>query len=175
MHNLVVGITNSGKTWLTKYIAQNITGANIVVYDPLKSHGWPDRAIKFTDPKKFFEYVNQVQNAYIFCDEAKNFWIDGFNVEAEKLLTQSRHSGQLVFLIAQRAKMIPPTARAQCSQVYAFRQNVDDSIALSQEYTPTMRNCTALKEHEFIASNGFQTEKMRLNFTTIPPTPEKIN
>lgn len=173
MHNLLVGITNSGKSNLAKRFAKD-SPHEVIVFDPMCSTGWPDNIIKFSDPKKFFDYINQVKSALIFCDEARVFWEKGFQSEADALLTRSRHDGQLIFLIAQRAKMIPPNARAMCSRVYAFRQNVDDSIALAQEYHPLLRKCTELGKGEFIASDGYHAEHLKLNYNELPPKPEKI-
>ena len=81
MHSLIVGITNSGKSNLCKRFA--VTDKPIIIFDPLQSTGWPESAVKFSDPKKFFDYVAQVQSSLIFCDEARKFWEDGFQTQAE--------------------------------------------------------------------------------------------
>jgi len=172
VHNLIVGITNTGKSNLCKNFS--ITEKQVIIFDPMQSTGWSDNAVKFSDPAKFFEYVKQQKSALIFCDEARKFWEDGFQSEADALLTRGRHDGHLLFLISQRAKMIPPNARSMCSRVYAFRQNVDDSIALAQEYHTNLRKCTELGKAEFIASDGFHAVKFKLNYDNFPPKPEKI-
>lgn len=174
MHNLIVGITHSGKSELAKEFTRNMPPEQVVIFDPRRSANWPQGTIKFSDPKKFFEYVENAESKYVFCDEAKDFWNEGYQKEAEKLLTQSRHNGQLIFLIAQRAKMIPPTARAQCSNVFAFRQNLDDSIELAREYHSSMREIPQLPEHHFIFSNGFESSTHKLNFENYPPKIENI-
>lgn len=128
MHTLICGVTASGKTTLAHAIAAELAkhGHGIIVYDPVLSETaagkWPEKSVLFSDEEEFFEYLARpdVRNAHVFVDEAgevfnlgkrHNFW----------LLTRGRHFGLQVYMIAQRPKMIAPTARTQASIGYVFR------------------------------------------------------
>lgn len=172
MHNLIVGNSTTGKSNLAKHFARkaNQQGESVIVYDPLSSTGWPENAIKFISAKKFLDYVETANSAHVFVDEAKSLW--DFDVKrADALLYRRRHQGLLIYLIAQRTRMVPPNARNQCSKVYAFRQQQDDAETLASEYSAELYNCNNLAKGEFIASNGFNGKKYTLDYSLYPPLP----
>lgn len=174
IHNLIVGQTLSGKTWLAKHLAkeQSENGFNVIVYDPVKSTGWPmgDNVIKFADPEKFFNYIETAKSAFVYIDEARTLW-DFDPRRANRILYQGRHRGLKVYLIAQRAKMVEPNARDMCATVYAFKQSYDDAKELSYNYEDEVIICAKVVEGEFIASTPFSSEKYKLDFSTLPPSP----
>lgn len=171
MHCLIVGITLTGKTNLAKSIARekSASGENVIIFDPLQSAGWPDNAEKFVSIDKFFERMETAQSAFVFVDEGKTLW-DKNPKEADKLLYRRRHQGLLVFVLAQRTRMIPPNARNQCHRVFAFKQQMDDADTLAQEYAPEFRECVDLPQGDFIVSDGFAVEHLRLDYQNYPPT-----
>lgn len=170
MHNLILGISFSGKTQLAKRLAHQAKarGENGFVYDPLKSGGWPEGWEKFSSPRLFLERMKTAQSAHVFTDEAKTLW-EYDAPEADKLLYQRRHNGLLVYVIAQRAKMVPPNARVQCSKIYCFKQNGQDPRILADEYDEILLRTKHLREHEFIYSNGFNGGLYKLDFTKGTP------
>lgn len=172
MHNLIVGITYTGKSNLVKSIVNN-TDKDVIVYDPLSSSGWGDKAIKFESIDKFFKYLETAKNAYVVVDEGKTLW-DNNPKEADKLLYRRRHQGLLVFVIAQRTMMIPPNARNMCSKVFAFKQRKNDCDILCEEYGEEFKNCLNLELGEFIATDGFNVERFYLDYSGNPPLPPKI-
>lgn len=167
MHNLIVGNSTSGKSELAKAIArtESAKGHDVIVYDPLKSKGWPENAIKFSDPKMFLLKMEHAESAFVFVDEAKTLF-EYDESEANKLLYKRRHQGLMVFLIAQRTRMVPPNARNQCSRVFVFRQQKDDSKTLGEEYTAILHEAKDIPKLEFIASDGFDHVKGRLDFSS---------
>jgi len=167
MHTLIVGNSGTGKTNLVKSIVNN-SDKDVIVYDPLSSAGWCDKAIKFSSASKFFNYLDSAQNAYVVIDEGKTLW-DENPKEADKLLYRRRHQGLLVFAIAQRTRMIPPNARNQCSKVFAFKQQKDDAMTLGEEYDPALYDCMKLEKGECIASDGFTVQNFVLDYSTYPP------
>jgi len=165
MHNLIVGNSYSGKSWLAKRFAADAErrGERVVVYDPLKSVGWPASAVKYSDAEKFLDALPDIQSAHVFVDEAKTLW----NIDerrADVLLYQKRHDGILVYVIAQRTKMVPPNARNQCSKIFAFKQQTEDAKILAAEYDEFLIETKSLQKTEFIVSNGFSSVRMRLDF-----------
>ncbi len=168
MHNLVVGISNSGKTNLCKVIARSNPDKEIVVFDPLKSGGW-GTAKCFSTIEAFSNYLDSHNSAIVFIDEAKLVFDEDKKL-GEKWLYQYRHKGYLIYLIAQRAKMIPPNARNMCSSVFAFKQKPEDCKLLAEEYGEEFLNLHKLKPLEFIYSNGFETKNGLIKFDNSTPT-----
>lgn len=173
MHNLIVGASYSGKSNLAKRFAENakLSGANVVVYDPLLSSGWPDGAKKFSTPGAFLDHIDTAESAHVFIDEAKTLWNHDVK-RSDAVLYQKRHQGLLVYVIGQRAEgMIPPNARNQCSKVFAFRQSKKDAETLAHEYGDILLGCTTLNKNMFIFADGFSGGQAALDYKTgTPPT-----
>lgn len=149
MHVLTVGISFSGKTVLNKFLAEKYKDNNVIVFDPVKSSGWPESATKFSSAKKFLEHLETASDAYVFVDEAKILW-DFDSKLADKALYSRRHQGLLFFLIAQRIRMVPPNARNMCTTIYAFRQQQKDAEILKDEYHDDFIACRNLINGEFL-------------------------
>jgi hypothetical protein len=144
MHALICGVTQSGKTTLAHAIAHDLEahGENIIVFDPVGTKtakgNWPQSAIVFDDEYEFFTYLQRpdVFDAHVFVDESgeiftaqkrENLW----------LLTRGRHmesGGFTVYMIAQRPKMILPTARSQAGVCYMFRLAADDQRDIGRDF-----------------------------------------
>lgn len=144
MHALICGVTQSGKTTLAHLLAHSFAekGEGVIVFDPVGSKtakgNWPESAVIFKDETEFFDYLERddVFNAHVFVDEAgeifspqkrENLW----------LLTRGRHaeSGAFsVYMIAQRPKMILPTARSQAGVCYMFRLAADDQRDIGRDF-----------------------------------------
>ena len=141
MHALICGVTESGKTTLARALAHSFSrqGQNIIVYDPVNTGtaagGWPENAISFDDPEKFFAYLEhpEVSHAHVFVDEAG----DIFNAQNRQylwLLSRGRHYGFSVYMICQRPKMILPTARSMAAVAYVFRLAQEDMREVGADF-----------------------------------------
>lgn len=141
MHALICGVTQTGKTTLAHNIAHEFAqnGASIIVYDPVGSETvrgkWPESSVIFSDEHEFFEYLSRddVNNAFVFIDEAG----DIFTTQKREnmwLLTRGRHFGFSVFMIAQRPKMILPSARSMAGVCYLFRLSSDDMRDIGRDF-----------------------------------------
>ena len=167
MHVLIVGISYSGKSNFAKRLAAQ--QKSVIVFDPLKSTGWPSHAQKFSDPNHFLKFIATAQNAHVFVDESKLLW-DADPKEADRLLYNRRHQGLLIYLIAQRTNMIPPNGRNMCSRVFAFKQQKFDADILAQEKTPEFKQLPQIEKNHFIGSDGFKTQFYYLDYTNgLPP------
>jgi len=175
MHTLIVGASFSGKSNLAKSIAKGLadSGQNIVVFDPLKSSGWPKGAKLYSKPEVFISEIWAHKNCHVFVDESRVLFEAERN-EAERLAYLGRHGGRLVYFIGQRASsMIPPNARNQCGKVFAFKQSLKDSQMLAEEYSEIFLKCPRLQKGEFLAGDGFAEFNGSLDYTGgLPP---KIN
>lgn len=167
MHVLIVGNTMSGKSELAKSIAHNAPG-KVIVYDPLKSSGWPPGALKYANPQLFFMALQKEKSAYVFIDEARTLWDYDINA-ADKLVYTGRHSGFKLFLIAQRTRMIPPNARNQCATVYAFKQQAYDAEMLVGDYSECLYRTVDLAQTEFIVTDGYKYQLGKLDFSAGTP------
>ena len=168
MHVLIVGQSTSGKSNLCKSWAS--AQDNVIVFDPLKSTGWPIHALKFSDPEKFLQSMVTAESAHVYIDEAMVLWEYDYK-RANKILYNRRHQGLLVYVIGQRATMILPHARNQCSKVFAFKQNLNDAQSLAGDYNPEVIECNRLPKGEFIAADTFTAERYKLDYTNYPPVP----
>lgn len=141
MHALICGVTQTGKTTLAHNIAHEFAqkGAGIIVYDPVGTETirgkWPESSVIFSDEHEFFGYLSRddVNNAFVFIDEAG----DIFNAQKREnmwLLTRGRHFGFSVFMIAQRPKMILPSARSMAGVCYLFRLSSDDMRDIGRDF-----------------------------------------
>lgn len=164
MHNLIVGVSTSGKSNLAKAIAhQTPQDRGVIVYDPTQSSGWPERAIKLRTPEAFLDTMETATNARVFIDEAKTLW-DFDTKRADRILYQGRHSGLLVFIICQRTAMVPPNARNQCSRVFSFGQRGRDVDKLAEEYHGAFRVTDELPQGHFICGNAFEQKTGHLKY-----------
>jgi hypothetical protein len=166
MHILTVGNSYTGKTNLNKRLAMDALARNqnVIVFDPLKGSGWPGGSVKFSSPELFLQHVSRAESSHVFVDEAKILWDHDYK-RADRLLYNRRHQGLLVYLIAQRTRMVPPNARNQCSKVFAFRQQKTDADILADEYHELMAKCRAFEPGQFVYSDGFHCASGRLIYS----------
>jgi len=154
-HSLILGITESGKTTLAYSLAASYRKRKIpvLVLDPLKASRW--KADFITDnAEDFLKVVFSNTSCALFIDEAGDM-IGKYNDAMNKLATFSRHCGHNAHFICQRAVMISPTIRAQCTNIYLFKQSKKDSEILSRDFVADeLENAVNLRKGEFLAKIG---------------------
>lgn len=170
MHTLICGVTESGKTTLAHLLARELVekGQPIIAFDPVGSRtatgGWPSGAIVFSDEEEFFDYLSRddVAGAHVFVDESgdifnlgkrHNFW----------LLTRGRHFGFQVYMIAQRPKMLAPSARTQASRGYLFRMSPDDLREIGADFGHGNIEKIILDKGDFLILSSGQASIKRAN------------
>lgn len=170
MHTLICGVTQSGKTTLAHALAARLVsqGQNVIVFDPVgtttAAGSWPASAIVFDDEEEFFGYLSRpdVCGAHVFVDEAgeifnlgkrHNFW----------LLTRGRHFGFFVYMIAQRPKMIAPTARSQAGRGYVFRLALEDLREIGGDFGHSNLIHETLDTGDFLVLHSGQASISRAN------------
>jgi hypothetical protein len=169
-HTLICGVTESGKTTLAHALASRLaaSGAGIVAFDPVGSMtaggGWPPGAIVFDDLEEFMAYMDRpdVNNAHVFIDEAGEV----FNIGAREnfwLLTRGRHFGLHCYMIAQRPKMLAPSARTQAARAYLFRLSPDDLREIGADFGHGGLEKIILDRGDFLVLNSGHTCKKRAN------------
>jgi DNA helicase HerA-like ATPase len=134
-HTIILGITETGKTTLARKIAgrYKAQGIPVLVLDPYGSRKWNANYLS-EYPKTFCQVVRNSRSCALFVDECGH-WVDqGFEADLKWLATNSRHFGHNCHFISQRATQISPTIRAQCSNIFLFRQSFTDTRDLARDF-----------------------------------------
>lgn len=77
--------------------------------------------------------------------------IGKFNAVMEDCATMGRHWGHKVYFITQRVKQISPNIRTQCSELVIFKQSLNDTKDLADEFVePMINDAHTLGQGEFI-------------------------
>lgn len=157
MHSLIVGTTESGKTTLAKKLANKHAGKNfpVIVLTSVWEQ-WGNGIQVFDDQDEFLAtFWAMNRKAFAFIDEGKNF-LAKFNDAMELTATQGRQWGWSCYYIAQRATMISPDIRGNCSQLFCFAQGSVDAKTLSEEFVQEgLLEAPNLKKGEFFLVRRF--------------------
>ncbi len=71
--------------------------------------------------------------------------------QATMMLTEGRHNGHSVALIAQRHKMLEMDARDQCAALFTFLVGVKDAAELSEDWAdPELKRASSLSKYEYM-------------------------
>lgn len=143
-------------------------GRNIIVLDPLLDPRWRDspsdqQTFITSNPEEFLRVVWSNENCIVVVDEAGEM-IGKYSDVMNRLATRGRHFGHKCFFITQRAKQISTTIRSQCSEVAIFKQSLDDTKDLANEFVEPMINTAhSLEKGEFIyVRDGQKTLKLNV-------------
>lgn len=93
---------------------------------------WPT-AYRFTDGAQFLACAQRSTRCMLFLDEAGET-IGHHNRELFWCATRARHLGHVSHFCAQRAAMIHPTVRSQCTRLILFRVSRADADELAREW-----------------------------------------
>jgi hypothetical protein len=136
-HVITIGQTESGKTILNKRLSHwyKKNGIGVVVLDVMRDPDWAADYLT-DDAEQFLAFVKNPKKCLqcaLFIDEAGGTiprYADAFGW----LTTQSRHHGHVCHLITQRAQMVTPTIRNQCSTLYIFNVNGKDAKIYAEDF-----------------------------------------
>ena len=155
MHCLILGITDTGKTTLAFKLAgrYRLRGTPIIVLDPDLRQEWQADFIT-DDPEKFLQVCKMNQGAALFIDESGQT-IGRYAGSMSWVATNSRKWGHKAHFISQRATQLDLTMRTQCSNLFLFKQSINDSKILSGEFVcPGLMEACNLKKGEYLAKMG---------------------
>lgn len=137
MHFNVLGQSMSGKTWLVQYMGRKISkDMNVAVYSP-HYFGGEDFKKEFgatfitNDEKEIIKYAWTHTDHLILLDESTDKFKDEI---CRKLLTQNRHLGNQIGLIAHRFTRLDKTMRDMCDLLFCFQVDIDDSKELAKSF-----------------------------------------
>ena len=155
MHVLILGITDTGKTTLAFRLsaAYSNSGHNVIVLDPDCRSNWT--ASKVTaNPEEFLQIAKINTSCALFIDEG-GLTMGRYCGPMEWLATNSRKFGHKAHFITQRASQLAPLVRAQCSELYLFKQSTADSKILSAEFVcEELKYACLLKKGQYLYKGG---------------------
>lgn len=166
-HSLILGMTESGKTTLSKRLARYYFGMGfaVIVLDPMNDPGWKpelkdpsDLELKYQirkrfyqtdDPEKFLSVFWNARQAMVFIDEAGDA-VGKYDVAMQQTATKGRHWGHCVHFLSQRGAQLSPTVRDQCGHLFLFTTSLRDSKIHSDEWNrPELLEAPQLKQGEY--------------------------
>ena len=111
-----------------------------MVLDPIDPDAW-GADFATDDPAVFLDTFWKSANCMVFVDEAgDNF--GRFETDMAQCATKGRHSGHCLHFISQRAKMLSPTVRTQCTKLVLFNVAYEDAKMHSVEWNrPQLLTC----------------------------------
>lgn len=156
MHTLVIGMTESGKTTLVKWLTKSMKkrGVKVAVLDPLMDPEWDADFI--TDKSdEFLKYVKTNKQHVLVVDESGSA-IGRYNEAMNWLATTSRHLGHSTFFIMQGATQVDPIVRGQCRKCFMFTCAGPIAKNIAIEYNePKVSVADKLKKGEFYMIDRF--------------------
>lgn len=164
-HDLVVGITRSGKSTLCKQIARRAMaeGRHVLVCDPAGDPTWPC-SWSTVDAFDLLAVMKVNRQCIVFVDEAHEAL--GFSGSRQSrelawITTGSAKFGHRVYLITQRATAISTTVRMQCAVVHAFRQQPADAKVIGNQWGGQAMSeaIPKLPPLHWITHDGFSMER----------------
>lgn len=150
MHTLILGQSFTGKSAKAKQLGTQLRaqGQTVIAFNPMREHGYTIKdaygclAAEFdaNTPQKFMAELNRIHprlppggKIYLIIDEAHKFF-PHTQCETSWIGTEGRHHGLSVIAITQKATLVDPTFRSQCSVVYVFRAEFDDMEMIRKRY-----------------------------------------
>lgn len=160
-HMLFVGQSGSGKSTLAHHAASMAreNGDGVIVFNPILGVQW-DCDYCTHDQDDFLTTFNESRGCLCIIDEAGTE-IGQHNEQMIKCAVQGRHKGHAVIFITQRATMINPSIRVNCSRLFLFRTSAPDCDLICKEYIDEdLRNAPKLTRGEFYYCQAMQSAEL---------------
>jgi DNA helicase HerA-like ATPase len=156
MHNLVLGMTESGKSELVKRIIKEARsrGIKTIVLDPMHDPGF--NADFQTDNPVEFENIWKIsRSCFCFVDETGA--VGKFSESIREAATRGRHRGHSFFFLAQKATQIEPLVRDQCGGLFLFRSGLQSRKILAEEFDlPELLESVSMLEYHHAERSGYK-------------------
>lgn len=141
VHTLITGKTDSGKSALMKRLVRerfrrSTQYKKIMVLDAKLDPGFLADYMT-SDKDEFLQVVESAEDSLLIIDEGGES-IGAYAGEIRRVATMHRGLGHQAFFITQRAQMFDKTMREQCSNLFCFRQSLEDARELSRTF-PALR------------------------------------
>lgn len=165
MHNMILGVSESGKTLLAKLVCARIKkkGVKTAVLDPMLDPEW-DCDFITDNPEDFLAFAKNKDNmsSVLFVDEGSQS-IGRYNPQMEWIVTQSRHWGHSAWIICQGASQLSPIVRDQTSQLFLFAVGESTMRIMGEHFRQDLTKLDRLNRGEFYAvSKWVETKKCKI-------------
>ena len=133
-HQLIFGMTESGKTTLAKRLAAEYKskGIGVLVLDPLHDPDW-QADFKTDSPEVFLNVFWKSRRCAAFIDEAGDC-VGQYDDLMIRTATRGRHWGHSCHYISQRGALLARTVRDQCGGLFLFCTALDDCKLYAKEW-----------------------------------------
>lgn len=166
-HSLIIGITQSGKSTLSKLLAERWVkaGHEVGVLDPLGDE-WP-ASWATKDSDYFLHMAKRRTRCFLIVDES-GVSVGLHNQTMSWLTTTGRHLGHACYFLAQRAVQLPLTLRENCVGLFAFALGPKDAKLLAETWNkPELLENSSIPAGEFKWCQRFsETMRGRIDFHT---------
>jgi hypothetical protein len=138
------------------------SGKAVLVLDPSPyKEEWEEIGASFVsdNPQEFLQVVFANKQCMVIVDESGDM-IGRYGGEMNQLATRGRHMGHQCYFITQRAKQIDTTVRANCENIIIFKQSLNDTKDLANEFVdPMLNEAHTLEKLEYIYKIGDNSSK----------------
>lgn len=147
MHRAIIGMTGSGKTHSAKGTARDVKASGrgvLVLHKPREP--WPAECASWqtSDPAEFLRVYWASRSCDCFMELADadvSKWDEGFH----KCFSQGRHEGHRNYYLSQRAAMVHPNIRENCSSLCLFAVPIKGARLWAEEFNdPTLLRAVTL-------------------------------
>lgn len=166
-HSLVVGMTMTGKSFLSKMIVKVLKEKYklpVAVLDPLRDPDW-GADFQSKDQSEFLNYVSTHKNHICVVDEAGTA-IGKYDMSALALTTTARHLGHISWLVCHSLTQLNPTLRSNCANLYLFLCGLKQAKTAAEEWAaPIAANAAKFRVGDFyILTRGRGNKKGKILF-----------
>ncbi len=157
MHEMILGITMSGKTFLAKQKAKALLklGFPVIVFDPLGDPYWAC-SFKTDDKDTFMRVVRASRRCICIVDECSQSITNYADADMLWTAQRSRHLGHKFIYISQRAvKSVDRNVRDMCTVLYCFLVSLADAKELKETWSDDRLLLAAqLPKYHFLYKNN---------------------
>lgn len=152
MHRAIIGQTGSGKTHCAKATARDVRRSGrmtLILHKPREP--WPADCVSWQtdDPALFLRMYWAAKNCDCFMELADadvSKWDTGFH----RCFSQGRHEGHRNYYLSQRAAMVHPNIRENCSSLCLFSVPMKAARLWAEEFNDdTLLRAVQLPPHFF--------------------------
>jgi hypothetical protein len=164
----IFGPKLSGKTTLAKALSRQFwqrEQRRSLVLD-IHEEIWGDQALVFSDEKKFWDAVWNVQNCLVIVEEAAT------TIRRERTLvpvfTRLRHNNHKLLVVGHSGMDLLPVMRQQLDVIFLFRQPEEAAKVWSSNFAHKgLLQAMELKQYEFIRHQSYgEPQRMILKTET---------